>query len=79
MQCGIPAADLEMSRDVADSLSGQCVYWPPFCLNLSKGYCSCYDGFGCSNCGARLLLDDNGEYTTIRKLILCPYCFLLLV
>ena len=26
MQCGIPAADLEMSRDVADSLSGQCVY-----------------------------------------------------
>ena len=26
VQCGIPAADLEQSREVTDSLSGQCVY-----------------------------------------------------
>lgn len=25
VQCGIPAADLEQSREVTDSLSGQCV------------------------------------------------------
>ena len=25
VQCGIPAADLEQSREVTDSLSGQCL------------------------------------------------------
>lgn len=38
-------------------------------LTGRKGKCSCYDGFGCNNCGARMLLDDYGEYTTIRNLI----------
>ena len=27
VQCGIPAANLEQSRDVTDSLSGQCLYF----------------------------------------------------
>ena len=38
----------------------------PLFIHFRKGTCSCYEGFGCSNCGARMILDDNGDYTTIR-------------
>lgn len=38
----------------------------PLFIHSRKGTCSCYEGFGCSNCGARMILDDNGDYTTIR-------------
>ena len=40
IHCGIPAADLEQSREVTDSLSGQCLYVPPLpiiILSLEKG------------------------------------------
>ena len=67
VQCGIPAADLAQSREVTDSLSGQCLCEWYSCIICRKGSCSCYDGFGCANCGARMLVDDMGEYTTIRK------------
>ena len=71
VQCGIPAADLEQSREVTDSLSGQCVYEKSLLIMCRKGKCSCYDGFGCSNCGARMVMDGNGEYTTIRTYYIC--------
>ena len=75
IHCGIPAADLEQSREVTDSLSGQCLYVPPLPIIIiitRKGKCSCYDGFGCQNCGARMILDENEEYTTLRSLLHDP-------
>ena len=36
IHCGIPAADLEQSREVTDSLSGQCTYLSYLCSNVER-------------------------------------------